>query len=122
VKKDNMTIIELDQLRDKSIEQLVELQDKLFSSTVQKFFEDKATPQEKIEYKNKVIELSNLIDDLDNVRINKIADLLEQNEADLKTGIADLSTTLQGLQNTNTTLDQLGTLIGTIGNILSIIV
>jgi hypothetical protein len=117
-----MRLDELDKFRDKSIEQLVELQDKFFSSTVQEFFEDSATPQEKISYKNKLIELSNLIDDLDNIRINRIADRLEGNELILKEGIAGLAVTLQNLQNTNIILKQMGDLIGTVGDILRTII
>jgi ectoine hydroxylase-related dioxygenase (phytanoyl-CoA dioxygenase family) len=116
-------LLDLDKLRDKDIQKLKDLEDELYSSVIQAQFEDpnKATPEQKKDFTNKRIKLSNLINDFDTIRIEKIARKLKENELELKKAIDELSATLGSIFSSISTLNQISTLISTITNILVII-
>jgi hypothetical protein len=116
-------LLELDKLRDEDIQELKILEDDLYSSVNQAWFEnpDNATPEEKKDFKEKRIKLSNSINDFDTIRIEKIAKKFKINEPKLQEGIDELSTTLEGISSSIDTLNQIGTLISTITNILSLV-
>ncbi|WP_310426560.1 hypothetical protein [Chamaesiphon sp. VAR_48_metabat_135_sub] len=116
-------LLDLDKLRDLDIHKLKDLEDKLYSSDTQIWFEDpdKATPEQKKDFTNKRIKLSNLINDLDTIRIEKIAKKFKNNESKLQEGIDELSKTLKGISSSIETLSQIGTLISTIANILTLV-
>jgi SMC interacting uncharacterized protein involved in chromosome segregation len=113
-------LLDLDKLRDEDIQKLKDLEDELYSSVNQVWFEDpaKATPEQKKAFKERRIKLSNLIEDLDTIRIEKIAKKFQTNESKLQEGINELSETLKGISSSIDTLTQIGTLISTITNIL----
>jgi hypothetical protein len=116
-------LLELDKLRDEDIQELKELEDKLYSAANQSWFEDpkNATPEQKKDFTHKRIKLSNLSNELDTIRIEKIAAKFKKNESELKKGIDELSTTLDGISSSIDTLNQIGTLISTITRILIIV-
>jgi hypothetical protein len=113
-------LLDLDKLRDEDIQKLKDLEVKLYSAINQSWFEDsdKATPEQKKAFQEKRIKLSNLIEDLDTIRIKKIADKFKANESELQKGIDELSKTLKGITSSIDTLNQIGTLISTIANII----
>jgi hypothetical protein len=114
-------LLDLDKLRDEDIKKLKDLEDELYSSVNQAWFEDpvKATPEQKKDFQNKRVNLSNSIDSLDTIRIEKIAQKFKANESKLMTAIDEISTTLQGMLNSIDTLNQISTLISIIANILT---
>jgi hypothetical protein len=116
-------LLDLDKSRDENIQKLKDLEDELYSSVNQAWFEDSdnAIPEEKKDFTSKRIKLSNLINDLDTIRIEKIAEKFRENESKLKEGIDELSTTLGGISSSIDTLGQIGTLISTIANILIVV-
>jgi SMC interacting uncharacterized protein involved in chromosome segregation len=113
---------ELDKMRDEDIQKLKKLEDELYSSVNQAWFEDpdNATPAQKKDFKQKRIKLSNLIEDLDTIRIEKIAKKFKANESNLQEGINELSKTIKDISSSIDTLNQIGTLISTIVNILTL--
>jgi hypothetical protein len=116
-------LLDLDKLRDEDVQKLKDLEDELYSSVIQARFEDpnKATPEQKRDFTNKRIKLSNLINDFDTIRIERIARKLKENELELNKAIDELSTTLDSIFSSIATLNKISTLISTITNILVII-
>jgi hypothetical protein len=116
-------LLDLDKLRDEDVQKLKDLEDELYSSVIQARFEDpnKATPEQKKDFTNKRIKLSNLINDFDTIRIERIARKFKKNELELKKAIDELSITLDSIFSSIATLNQISTLISTITNILVVI-
>ncbi|WP_310425860.1 hypothetical protein [Chamaesiphon sp. VAR_48_metabat_135_sub] len=116
-------LLDLDKLRDEDIQKLKILEDDLYSSVKQAWFEDpvKATAEQKKAFKERRIKLSNLIEDLDTIRIEKIAEKFKVNESKLQEGIDELSKTIKGISSSIDTLSQIGTLISTIAKILPLV-
>lgn len=112
------SLTDLDKLRDKCVEKLSTLETELYSAVKQEWFEKNATPAEQIDFRKKRIELSNQIEKLDTIRINKIADKFEANQKALSDGIDELSATISSLDSSIKILNQIGKLIGTISRIL----
>lgn len=116
-----MTMKTTDELRDKTVEELKELERKLFSSTVQLWFENNGTLEEQNKFNARRVELSVKISKLDTIRIEKIADKLNKNNSEFQQAINDLSTTIESIDSAIDTLSQLSTLTKIIGNIISIV-
>ena len=116
-----MTMQITDDLRNKTVEELKELERKLFSSTVQLWFENNGTIKEQDDFNTRRIQLSVKISELDTIRIEKIADELKKNNLDFQQAIKDLSTTIKSINSVIDTLSQLSTLTKIIGNIISIV-
>lgn len=116
-------LLDLDKLRDEDIQKLKVLEDELYSSATQVWFENpaNATLEQRKDLKEKRIKLSNLIEDLDTIRIEKIVQKFKSNESKLLEGIKDLSKTLKGISSSIDTLSQIGKLISTIANILPLV-
>ena len=115
-----MSLVNLDKQRDEYIEKLSALEVELYSSAKQEWFEKNATPEEQTAFRKKRIDLSNTIEELDTIKISKIADKFEANQKALSDGIEELSATISNLASSIKTLNQIGTLIGTISRILLI--
>jgi hypothetical protein len=115
-----MTRLEdLRKLRDENVDKLWKLETELYSSKIQDWFENNATPLEQKALIRKRVSLSNQIADLDSISINEIADKFDANKQDLIDGINQLNATINGLSSSIETLNQIGTLIGTIAKILA---
>jgi hypothetical protein len=116
-----MTMQMTDDLRNKTVEELKELERQLFSSNIQLWFENNGTIQEQDNFNARRVELSVKISKLDAIRIEKIADKLNKNNSEFQKAIKDLSETIKSINSAIDTLSQLSTLTKIIGNIISIV-